>query len=372
VPGDGIFDQELVPANSSGMAALEMAVSRIDFANLPAFANGVPPRNEVDLLVNYVEKTRRFRRRQVTYPEGVVQGAFFSASAAQEQVDGLGQHMSKLADRISAAITGTNAAAIKADFVSAQIPGVWGILGGYGGGPHFINAVAAVNTYHGVSPHLTADLVPLPAGPPVAFILMEASFSSQWSDPDHLGRAFLATPTNCFAWSYFGAIPRIEWQYATMALGRSLGAAWLKTQNDAWMWPLISIAQGAPSGTGVKVFSGSRSQGGHTYTRLLGDPTLRQAPASPPGPLTAITNASGGIVLSWGPSADPSAKYQVYRTVNGAGSKWSQLHNAPQSATTFTDSNPPAGNRHYQVRSLVLKAVASGSYTNISAGSVWP
>jgi hypothetical protein len=374
LPGDGIFDQELVPADAAGVAALEMAVSRVDFANMPAFANGTPPRGEIDLLTQYMEKARWFRRREITLPERVIYGVFFSANPAAEQTDRLGQHMTELALRINAAIAGTNAsAAIKADFISAKLPAAWGIIGGFGGAQaNFINSIAAVNAYHGVTPHLTPDLVPASGEPPVAFTMTEASFSSQWNDPDHLGRGLLSTRTNGLAWTYFGAVPRVEWQYASMAMGITIGEAWRKSQNDAWMWPLIAVNSGAPSGTGVKVFTESRSQGGHVYTRLLGDPTLRQAPPAPPGTLTGITNGSGHIVLAWNPSPDPGATYHVYRTANGPGSKWTQLTHAEEPSTSWTDTTPPPGLRHYMVRAMVLKSVASGSFTNISAGSIWP
>lgn len=373
--GDGMFDQEQIPVSASGRADMELAVGRVDFAGLPAFAAGNPAKTEVDLLLQYLNKARAFRRHQVTYPERVVYGAYFNTDPEVDARDRSRLRIIQLASQLEAAIGGTNSGkALGADFFDAQLPSVWAIQGGFGSSnfPTMINSKDFVNDYYGIShtAHQTTDLIAPAGGPPAAFTLLTASLLVQWKDNDHLGRALLAAATNGLAWSYGGA-PRVQWRYPVMSLGRTLGNAYLRTQNDAWMWPAEPTTFGAASGTGSRIFSGSPSQGGYIYSSLLGDPTLRQAPFAPPGTLSAITNGLNQLELSWGASPDPTAKYWVYRT-SAVGARWTRLTPTPLTGTSFTDTTPPSGSRVYMVRAFGVSTVASGSYTNLSAGSLWP
>ncbi|MBL9126145.1 MAG: hypothetical protein JNL97_00790 [Verrucomicrobiales bacterium] len=369
--GDGIFDQEFVPPAASGRAAVEVAVGRVDFANMPAFAGASPPQSETDLLVRYVDKTRRYRRAELTLPERVVYGGYFASNVVSEAEDTLGTHLARLGGRLATAVSGTNASgAVKGDFMSAGLPAVWGVLGGFAGGYDSVHSRGEVRTYYGLSYHQTSDLLSDAAEPPVAFSVIEASWAGDWNAANHLGRALLATKNYGYAWSYACAT-RIEWQYPAMALGRTIGDAWAKTQNDAWMWPLASVQFQSPYGTGNRVYTGELWQGGYVFAPLLGDPTLRQAPPAPPGTLTGQA-VGGQIYLGWSASPAPGAQYHVYRADLGVGSAWTRLNVAPVTGTSFTDPLPPPGAPAYMVRTSVLREVASGSVTNLSAGSLWP
>lgn len=151
VASDGKPDQAFVPPNAAGRAALELAVGRVDFANLPAFANASPPRGEVDLLVQYVNKARWFRRREVSLPEKVLYGVYFApyvaADASEDMFSGpIARHSRQFAARLF----GTNSVGFaNADFQVAAIPATWGILGGIGGGGASIHARTNVNLYYG-------------------------------------------------------------------------------------------------------------------------------------------------------------------------------------------------------------------------------
>lgn len=371
VPGDGIFDQELVPPNADGRAAVELAVGRVDFANMPVFAAGSPSRGEVDLLVQYVEKTRRYRRAEIVLPERVVYGGYFSSNAVSEASDRLGQHLERLGRRLGAAVSGTDpAGVVKGDFMAAGLPAVWGVLGGFAGGYDSLHSRGEVWPYHGIGIRRTSDLVLEAMEPPVAFSVVEGSWMSEWHAPNHLGRGLLATRNYGYSWSYANAT-RVEWQYPAMALGRTLGEGWVKTQNDAWMWPLVSLTFRAPYAVGTRVYTGSLSQGGYVFNPLLGDPTLRQAPSAPPGALTGQL-AAGQMQLSWGASAVPGAGYHVYRATGGVGGEWVRLNSVPVTGTAFSDTAPSGGLTAYMVRALRLREVATGSVTNLSAGSIWP
>lgn len=370
--GDGIFDQELIPPNGAGVAAMELAVGRVDFANMPAFAAATPPLGEVDLLARYANKTRRYRRAELTLPERAIYGGYFTSNAVSEAQDLLGQHLARLGTRLGSAVVGTNASgAIKADFFDAGLPAVWGVLGGFAGGYDSIHSRGEVWPYHGVSLHRTSDLVLDAAEPPIAFSLIHASWMPEWNAPDHLGRGLLSTRNYGYAWSFAGAT-QIEWQYPSMAMGRTIGEAWMKTQNDAWMWPWVPVQYQSPYGAGTRIYLGVPSQGGYVFGSLLGDPTLRQGPPVPPGPLQAQVIGQGQLSFTWTASPEPGATYHVYRSNAGIGGAWTRLTPSPLAGTLFTDPASPSGSPSYMVRALVGRQVASGTLTNLSAGSVWP
>ncbi len=69
---------------------------------------------------------------------------------------------------------------------------------------------------------------------------------------------------------------------------------------------------------------------------------------------------------------DPHPRYHIYRTTEAVGGKWQRMTSAPLLTTNWTDIAPPAGTRNYMVRTLYTKVVATGSYTNIGAGTFWP
>jgi hypothetical protein len=60
IPGDGKFDQSLIPAEAN------IAVGRIDMANLSGFSAGA---KETELLRNYLRKNHEFRHRLGTFAE---------------------------------------------------------------------------------------------------------------------------------------------------------------------------------------------------------------------------------------------------------------------------------------------------------------
>jgi hypothetical protein len=371
IPGDGVFDQHYVPPNAAGRAAMELTVGRIDFQRLPVFAAGGNPRTEVDLLVQYLRKARAFRRGETSLPERIVYGAFFTSSDAQQRSDLDRVNMYRIAKRLSSATAGPfSHGMVEADFFEGQPAAVWGVLGGIAAGQDNVNGRIPERTYHGVSLHTAADLANGTSEPRIGFALTTSSWGCDWHRTNHLGRSLLAAATHGLAWSWAGRLKHVHWQYASAALGKTLGEGFLKTCNEAWEWPHRTTAQGL--GTGVVRYSGLPSQGVHLFATLQGDPTLRQTPVPAPDTLKASTNATGRIVLQWDPTSEKGARYHVYRTTEGIGGNWSRLTSTPIAATTWTDSTPPAGSRRYKVRALRLKTTGSGSFTNISAGTVWP
>lgn len=369
VAGDGKYDQTFVPANSAGRAALELAIGRVDFANLPAFTNGVSPRGEVDLLAQYASKAKWFRRRSVTVPDKIVFGSYLNYDPVGESADRYSGLTAKYSRRLAAASFGTDTTGlVNQDFLVANLPAVWGILAGKAGGGNIIHNNADINAYYGKQPFQTTQLVPASGEPPIAFSTVFCSWAPDWADADHLCRALLATRTNGLAWSYLGD-KFITWQYQILSLGKSLGEGYLKAHRDAWEWPAYTAPHDSVS---QLIAPGSPSQGAFIAASLLGDPTLRMLPPSPPGSLMISTNGSSQVLLTWPPSPDSGATYFVYRSMEGIGGNWTRLTASPIVSNAWLDTTPPLGERKYLVRSLVPRTTMSGSFTNISAGSLWP
>ena len=100
------------------------------------------------------------------------------------------------------------------------------------------------------------------------------------------------------------------------------------------------------------------------YTALMGDPTLRLEPVTPPSNLQ--TSTSGPVVtLSWAPSPD-AVSYQVYRAASANG-PFSRISGSGVSTTNFTDY-PGSGTYTYMVRAIMLQTNPSGSYYDPSQG----
>jgi hypothetical protein len=77
-PGDGKWDQSRIPNNSQGVAGAEIAVGRIDFANLPGFVNLLGTSyGETNLLKSYLVKDAWYRQKGVTLQERVMVGDYF-------------------------------------------------------------------------------------------------------------------------------------------------------------------------------------------------------------------------------------------------------------------------------------------------------
>jgi hypothetical protein len=103
------------------------------------------------------------------------------------------------------------------------------------------------------------------------------------------------------------------------------------------------------------------------YIALMGDPTLRMDPVSPPGALNAVA-AGGGVTLNWRGSADAVVGYHVYRSASPNG-PFARLTGSPAIENTFTDTTAAPDTHTYMVRAVALQTTPSGSYYNASQGA---
>src|SRR5205823_8606758 len=142
-----------------------------------------------------------------------------------------------------------------------------------------------------------------------------------------------------------------HWFAHPMGLGETIGYTARLTQNNSGLYK----NQNNPSAN-------------YIHVALMGDPTLRLHPVTPPGTLGGTTGA-GSATLLWTPSSDSIAGYHVYRATSANG-PFSRLTGSLLTAVTFVDAGAPSG-ATYMVRAVKLETTPSGSYYNASQGIFW-
>ncbi len=312
VPSDGKYDQSFIPSD------IELQVGRIDFHNLPAFAD-----DEMTLLQNYLNKNHEFRHKEFTMPyRGLLENNFaglpegFAQSAYRNFTNMFG------ADEI-----------YEEDYTTLNTDAY---LWSYGCGGGSYTSCSGVTT--------TADLAANPLQ--TVFAMLFGSYFGDWDSQDNLLRSALAsgsTLTNVWA-------GRPKFQFQHMALGENIGYGVLLSQNTATDW-----VQDTTYG------------GRLIHIALMGDPSLRMHVVAPITDMTAVED-NANAMLSWTASTDDVMGYHVYRKVAGD-DYFERLNEELVTATTYTD---PCLNfqteYEYMVRAMKLENSASGSYYNLSQG----
>lgn len=314
LPGDGNFDPCIVPGS------VELAIGRVDLANLPAFA----PKTEVELLKQYLEKDHAYRHKQFTaQPGGFIDdnfGVFNGEAFAQSGWRSFAAFYG--ADKVQAAKWQAKPAA----------PYQWG----YGCGP---------GNYAGCGGVL--GTVEINQHDPAVFTMLFGSYFGDWDSPDNLMRGELATEHFGLTCAWAG---RPHWFFHRMALGDSIGGSYrLSINNDNFLYlPATEHAR-------------------TVHIALMGDPTLRLHVIAPPADLQAAANHQQ-VSLTWKPSTDPVDGYYIYRAATPTG-PFTRLTKKLFTKPTFTDPKPPKGACTYLVRAVALQVSASGSYYNASQGA---
>ncbi|MBE7492688.1 MAG: fibronectin type III domain-containing protein [Planctomycetes bacterium] len=308
VPGDGKYDQSSIPGQ------VELAVGRVDFANMPQFST-----TETELLRNWLNKHHEFRHKTWT-PQmraviddnfGAFSGEAFAASAWRGFAPMFGP--ANVAD---------------ADYFGSTTAGSYMWAYGCGGGSY--TSCSGVGT--------TTNFANASNQCQVAFTCLFGSYFGDWDSQNNLLRASIANGkglTCC--WS-----GRPHWYWHGMALGETIGETLLYTQNR----PSISTY-------------GNQQ----VHIALMGDPTLRLHVIAPPGTPNAVQNGAA-VDLNWAASTDSVLGYHVYRRAGGA---WTRLTGTPVTGNSYSDAAPPLGSVDYMVRATRLEQ-GSGSYHNLSQG----
>lgn len=328
IPGDGKFDQNYYPNKIGGQGQLELAVGRIDFAKLPLF----PRKSETDLLRQYLNKNDRYRRKQLSSPERVMVGTYFTPPAPRELNRNVYGEAIKIATRLFGIAPGT---IFDGDPLAATNAALWGFIGG-NGLPHSVRG-------HRGALHVSKDFSDFRQEPRVPFCAFYGSYFVDWDCTNNLMRAFLGTANYGLAALWFNAGydgNQVHLAFEQLALGETLGSGLVRTANQN---PYADM----------------------THIALLGDPTLRMQVLAPATDLSVTVEVD--VVLKWRPSTEAD-EYFVYRSTHSLEGPWTRLTSAPLITTSFTDTSAVAGPRLYQVRAAKLIWTGSGSYTNLSQG----
>ena len=313
VPGDGKFDQTLIPSD------VDLAVGRVDFANMPAFAA-----TETQLLQQYLDKDHDYRHRVFQVDQRAViddnfgwfGGEAFAASGWRNFTTLLGPANVTAGDY----------------FATLNVPSGNGHLWSYGCGGGSYTSAGGIGS--------TIDFT-LSQNRSV-FTMLFGSYFGDWDSTDNFLRAPLAsgwTLTNCWA-------GRPHWSFHPMALGEPIGSCVRASQNDTQV-----------GGFGQR----------YVHLALMGDPTLRQHVVAPPSAVTVV-DLWPQANLGWIASATPVAGYHVYRASSPNG-PFTRLTTTPVAGTVFTDVAPLVGSATYMVRAVRLETAATGSYWNQSQGA---
>ncbi len=312
IPGDGKFDQSLIPSD------IELQIGRVDFANMPAFAA-----SEVELLRNYLNKDHAFRQKLFTpMSRGLIDDNFgyFSGEAfASSGYKNIGPIVSP--ERVTAS-----------DYLTTMADSSY--LWSYGcGGGWFQGAGGIGSTADFANSHTQS-----------VFTMLFGSYFGDWDSQNNFLRAPLAqglTLTN--AWS-----GRPHWVFHQMAMGETIGYCARTTQNNSSTYFASYGARFVSIG-------------------LMGDPTLRNDIIAPVSKLD-VSNAGYHVRLTWEPSPDSIMGYNVYR--KGANEEdFIRLNADPITKEEYTDSCLAfEGDITYMVRAMNLQRTPSGTYYNMSEG----
>ncbi|HWD91980.1 MAG TPA: glycoside hydrolase family 9 protein [Verrucomicrobiae bacterium] len=355
VPGDGKFDQSKFPA------PLTLMIGRVDLANMPGRMSAGGPAtfpSELELLRNYLNKDHNFRNKTISAPARAIVGDYFGVRD--------GEAFAASGWRNFAPLLGANkitTVAKEGTWLPTLRTNAYLFAYGCGSGSYTsIGGIGSVGRYRdGVTTELVQDDVK------AVFTLLYGSWLGDWDSEDNIQRAVLATKDLGLTCSWSG---RPHWFMHHMALGEPIGYSARLTQNDGFTDLYKNEQNNCES---------------WTHIALMGDPTLRMQMVAPASDVTVADNDQGAD-LTWTPSSDSVAGYNVYRATNPNG-PFTRLNSALVKDNTFTDANATddsftsaPGARpvlamtgrtqyYYMVRAVKLEKSASGTYFNPSEGA---
>ena len=327
VPGDGKFDQTLIPSD------IELEVGRVDLSNMPGLP-GNP--SELDLMRQYLNKEHNFRQKLVDLNrKGLVGDNFglFGSFIDYESFASSGW-------RNFASFFGANN--IDTAGSGAWVPALTGdsYLWAYGCGGGSYTSAGGI----GVTNDLAGNDIK------AEFFMLFGSYFGDWDTQDNFLRSPLAAPNYGLTDAWSG---RPQWLFQHMALGETVGYGARLTQNNA-------------NSTGPYLSTFINYGARYVHVALMGDPTLRMHIV---GPISNFTGQKNGndVSLSWTASSDSVVGYHVYRADSTLG-PFTRLTSSPIAGTAYTDSNVPSGDHTYMVRAVKKESTNSGSYFNASQG----
>lgn len=285
---------------------VQVAIGRVDFADLPAFAE-----TEQQLLKRYLDRNHAYRHKQLAVPARALVLDGFATSPP---------------DMFAYTAWQNFTSALGADAVEPGNPfedkhwRLWTFACGPGGYQH----LAGLGS--------TQDFVTKPFRS--IFALFMGSYFGDWNTTNNFMRAALANADGALAVGWAG---RPHWYLHPMAMGETIGTCLRLTQNNGRDYQPVGHG-----GRGVHI-------------ALLGDPTLRQDVVAPP---TNLKVKAG--TLTWKAATESVLGYYVYRDGK-------RLTPKPITGGRFKDEQP---GKQYMVRAVKLQRTPTGSYYNLSQAAI--
>ena len=309
-PGDGKFDQSLIPSD------VELQVGRVDFFNMPSFTA-----SEIQLLRNYLNKDHAYRHKEFTSVDRAIVDDNFGYFG--------GEAFASTGWKNFAPLVGFQNVT-EADYFPSLADSIHQWSYGCGGG--WYQGAGGVGSTTDFANSNTKSV----------FTLLFGSYHGDWDTPDNFLRAPLAqglTLTN--AWS-----GRPHWLLHHMGLGETIGYGTRLTMNNN---NLYYASYGAR----------------FIHLALMGDPTLRNDVVAPVANVQAVVNGHTAT-LTWDVSVDETDGYEVYMKLPG-GIEFNHMGHVDDPAFS-PDQMCDAGTYVFMVRTVKLEVTPSGSYYNLSQG----
>ena len=322
---------------------VELMVGRVDLADMPGVGAPIPWGSEVELLRTYLDKDHNWRHNLVSVPRRALMG--------NRRGDESGVATASSGYRNFETFVGPGNT-IEADIDDNAPPqqrwismlGADSYLWAYGCGGGQRAAISALGTNGQYSDVWSTDIVSQDAR--AVFVMLFGSWFGNWDGQDNIMRSVLVTPGIGLA-SCMSGCP--HWFLHHMGLGETIGYGTRLTMNNSKLYQCES-----------NLFPRA------VYIALMGDPSLRMEPVTPPAALSA-TAIVGGTFLNWTASPDAVVGYHVYRAATAAG-PFTRLNSALLTDTNFTDYTSSLNSYTYMVRAVKLQTNPSGSYYNPSQG----
>jgi len=324
VPGDGKFDQSIIPS------PVELQVGRVDLYGMTSFTA-----TETQLLQNYLNKDHDYRKKVFAPIKRAVLDDNFGYFPAQPY--GGESFASSGFKNFGPLVTPTNVAI--ADYFTSMTGNSYQWSYGCGGGT--FNSAGGIGA---TSNFAASDLQGV-------FTMLFGSYFGDWDVNDNFLRAPLCqgkTLTNAWA-------GRPNWMFHHMAMGENIGYSAKLTQNNTTTY----FPSPYPLNYGLyNVVS----------INLMGDPTLRNDIVAPVSSVVATVNGNN-CNITWAASTETNILgYNIYMK-NDTNKTYIKINPSVITGTNYTDNcllYP--GIYKYMVRTLKLETTPSGTYYNLSEG----
>lgn len=336
---DGVLDQGTLPSD------VELAVGRVDFANLPGVHSAAPFPSEIDLLRRYLEKDHAFRQARYRPTPRALMGNVAG--------DGRGQAYAASGYRAFAALVGPATVVEANPELTAPAWERWGslitandYLWAFAGGAGSNTTLAGLGSHGSYNDLWSTDFLDLHAKG--TFYLFFGSWICDWDQPDNLMRAALAAPEAGLAAVWSG---RPHYYFHDMGPGQPIGASVRLSQNNDGLVYRNHVMRHPRT----------------VHMALMGDPTLRLTAVSPPSNVRAEGNGSD-VTVTWNASSDSVFGYRIYRSAT-PGAAFERISGELHPETRWVDRPPNPATATYMVRAVTLQLGPSGSYYNPSQGA---